>query len=94
MEEKKITVIINKDTIELLSDNPDIKKLVEIILKQDKDFDFKKIEIICSDEKFDKNNFKSILINSIEEFKTNIKLEEQNKKEQAEKIEQLKSELE
>lgn len=94
MEEKKITVIINKDTIELLSDNPDIKKLVEIILKQDKDFDFKKIEIICSDEKFDKDNFKSILINSIEEFKTNIKLEEQNKKEQAEKIEQLKSELE
>ena len=94
MEEKKIKVIINKDTIELLSDNPDIKKLVEIILKQDKDFDFKKIEIICSDEKFDKENFKSILINSIEEFKTNIKLEEQNKKEKAEKIEQLKSELE
>lgn len=94
MEEKKIKVIINKDTIELLSDNPDIKKLVEIILKQDKDFDFKKIEIICSDEKFDKENFKSILINSIEEFKINIKVEEQNKKEKAEKIEQLKSELE
>lgn len=94
MEEKKIKVIINKDTIELFSDNPDIKKLVEIILKQDKDFDFKKIEIICSDEKFDKENFKSILINSIEEFKINIKVEEQNKKEKAEKIEQLKSELE
>ena len=94
MEEKKIKVIINKDTIELLSDNPDIKKLVEIILKQDKDFDFKKIEIICSDEKFDKENFKSILINSIEEFKINIKVEEKKKKEKAEKIEQLKSELE
>ena len=94
MEEKKITVKMNKDTIELLSDNPDIKKLVEVILKQNKDFDFTKIEVTCSDEKFDKDNFKSILINSIEDFKDNIKIEEQDKKAKSEEISKLKKDVE
>ena len=60
MEEKKINIIINKEKIELESNNPDLKVLVDLILKQDDKFDFNTIEIKTNDDKFDKDSFKEI----------------------------------
>ena len=74
MEEKKIKVVINNETIELESNNPDLKALINLILKQKENFNFDTIEIKTDDDKFDKDSFKEILIESINEFKNKIKL--------------------
>ena len=74
MEEKKIKVVINSETIELESNNPDLKSLINLILRQEKNFNFDTIEIKTDDDKFDKYGFKEILIESINEFKNKIKL--------------------
>lgn len=73
MDEKKLHVIINKNDIELESNNPDLKKLVNTIIKQDDNFDFNSIEIKIDDDSFDKDSFKEILLESIQEFKENLK---------------------
>lgn len=94
MEEKKIKVVINSETIELESNNPDLKSLINLILSQEENFNFDTIEIKTDDDKFDKDSFKEILIESINEFKNKIKLLEIKKvadrkiiKEQVEKLE-------
>ena len=89
MEEKKINIIINKEKIELESNNPDLKVLVDLILKQDDKFDFNTIEIKTNDDKFDKDSFKEILVESINEFKNNIQLLEIKKNEDTKKIEEI-----
>ena len=75
MEEKKIIVTINETKVELQSNNPNIKNLVEKILAQDEKFDFNNIEIECSDENFDKSSFKKIIIDSVAEFKKQLIIE-------------------
>ena len=75
MEEKKIIVKINKTKVELQSNNPNIKNLVEKILVQDEKFDFNDIEIECSDDSFDKDSFKKIIVDSVFEFKKQLILE-------------------
>lgn len=77
MEEKKIIVKINKAKVELQSNNPNIKNLVEKILDQDEKFDFNNIEIECSDDSFDKDSFKKIIIDSIVEFKKQLIIEKE-----------------
>ena len=94
MEEKKIKVIINKKTIELESNNPDLKTLIDLILSQNDDYDFNNIEIKAEDEKFDKQGFKEILIESISEFKNKLELLEMKKKTDAQTIEKLIKEIE
>ena len=74
MEDKKIKVVINSETIELESNNPDLKSLINLILSQEENFNFDTIEIKTDDDKFDKDSFKEILIESINEFKNKIKL--------------------
>lgn len=88
MVEKKIKVVINKETVELESNNPDLKELVNLILKQDDNFNFDTIEIKTDDDKFDKTGFKEILIESINEFKKNIKLLEIKQNEDSKKLEE------
>ena len=58
MEEKKIKVVINSETIELESNNPDLKSLINLILSQEENFNFDTIEIKTDDDKFDKDSFK------------------------------------
>ena len=89
MDEKKIHVIINKTDVELESNNPDLKKLVNVIITQDENFDFNNIEIKIDDDNFDKNSFKEILLNSILEFKENLKRIDIKKKNLEQKINSL-----
>ena len=63
--------------------------LVDLILKQDDKFDFNTIEIKTNDDKFDKDSFKEILVESINEFKNNIQLLEIKKNEDTKKIEEI-----
>ena len=94
MEEKKIKVVINNETIELESNNPDLKALINLILKQEENFNFDTIEIKTDDDKFDKDSFKEILIESINEFKNKIKLLEIKKVADEKTIEELVEKLE
>lgn len=94
MEEKKIKVVINNETIELESNNPDLKALINLILKQKENFNFDTIEIKTDDDKFDKDSFKEILIESINEFKNKIKLLEIKKVADEKTIEELVEKLE
>lgn len=94
MEEKKIHVIINKNDIELESNNPNLKKLVNAIIEQDSDFDFNNIEIKIDDDSFDKESFKEILLNSIMEFKKNLKLIDLEKEEIEKNINTLEKSIE
>ena len=94
MEEKKIHVIINKNDIELESNNPNLKKLVNAIIEQDSDFDFNNIEIKIDDDSFDKESFKEILLNSIMEFKKNLKLIDLKKEEIEKNINTLEKSIE
>ena len=89
MEEKKIKVIINNEAIKLESNNPDLKSLIDQILKQDNNFDFNTIEIESDDDNFDKKSFKEILVESIEEFKNKIELLEIKKTDDTNKIEEM-----
>lgn len=89
MDEKKIHVIINKTDVELESNNPDLKNLVNVIISQDENFDFNNIEIKIDDDNFDKNSFKEILLNSILEFKENLKRIDIKKKNLEQKINSL-----
>lgn len=89
MEEKKIKVVINSVTIELESNNPDLKSLINLILRQEENFNFDTIEIKTDDDKFDKDSFKEILIESINEFKNKIKLLEIKKVADRKIIEEL-----
>lgn len=93
MEEKKIKVVINNETIELESNNPDLKSLINLILKQKENFNFDTIEIKTDDDKFDKDGFKEILIESINEFKNKIKLLEIKKEDDKKTIEELVQKL-
>lgn len=86
MEEKKITVIINKTKVELQSNNPNIKNLVEIILNQDDTFDYNSIRTECNDDNFDKESFNRILIDSITEFKKQLAIEDKDNNNRIEKI--------
>ena len=94
MEEKKIKVVINSETIELESNNPDLKSLINLILRQEKNFNFDTIEIKTDDDKFDKYGFKEILIESINEFKNKIKLLEIKKVADRKIIEEIIEKLE
>lgn len=87
MEEKKIIVTINKTKVELQSNNPNIKNLVEKILDQDEKFDFNTIEIACSDDNFDKDSFKKIIIDSVIDFKKQLIIENTINNEKNNKIE-------
>lgn len=89
MDGKKIHVIINKTDVELESNNPDLKNLVNVIISQDENFDFNNIEIKIDDDNFDKNSFKEILLNSILEFKENLKRIDIKKKNLEQKINSL-----
>lgn len=94
MEEKKIKVVINSETIELESSNPDLKSLINLILSQEENFNFDTIEIKTDDDKFDKDSFKEILIESINEFKNKIKLLEIKKVADRKIIKELVEKLE
>lgn len=94
MDEKKIHVIINKNDIELESNNPDLKKLVNAIIEQDSNFDFNDIEIKIDDDNFDKESFKEILLNSIKEFKEKLKIIDSNKEGTEKKINKLEESIE
>ena len=89
MDGKKIHVIINKTDVELESNNPDLKNLVNVIISQDENFDFNNIEIKIDDDNFDKNSFKEKLLNSILEFKENLKRIDIKKKNLEQKINSL-----
>lgn len=89
MDEKKLHVIINKTDIALESNNPDLKKLVNVIINQDEKFDFNSIEIKIDDDSFDKDSFKEILLNSIQEFKEGLKRIDIKKKNVEQKISSL-----
>lgn len=92
MDEKKLHVIINKTDVELESNNPDLKKLVNTIISQDENFDFNNIEIKIDDDNFDKDSFKEILLNSIQEFKENLKridIKEKNLEQKINSLEEL-----
>ena len=89
MDGKKIHVIINKTDVELESNNPDLKNLVNVIISQDENFDFNNIEIKIDNDNFDKNSFKEILLNSILEFKENLKRIDIKKKNLEQKINSL-----
>ena len=89
MDGKKIHVIINKTDVELESNNPDLKNLVNVIISQDENFDFNNIEIKIDDDNFDKNSFKEILLHSILEFKENLKRIDIKKKNLEQKINSL-----
>ena len=86
MEEKKIIVIINNTKVELQSNNPNIKNLVEKILIQDENFDFNTIEIECSDENFDKDSFKKIIVDSVTDFKKQLIIEDKDNSDKLKKI--------
>lgn len=94
MEEKKIIVTINEDKIELESNNPSLKKLVDAIIKQKEDYDFNEIIVEIDDENFDKESFKDILLKSIQEFKKNLILLQEQKDVTDKKIIQLESNTE
>lgn len=94
MEEKKIKVVINSETIELESNNSDLKSLINLILSQEENFNFDTIEIKTDDDKFDKDSFKEILIESINEFKNKIKLLEIKKVADRKIIKELVEKLE
>ena len=94
MDGKKIHVIINKTDVELESNNPDLKNLVNVIISQDENFDFNNIEIKIDDDNFDKNSFKEILLNSILEFKENLKRIDIKKKNLEQKINSLEEIIE
>lgn len=94
MEEKKIKVVINSETIKLESNNPDLKSLINLILSQEENFNFDTIEIKTDDDKFDKDSFKEILIESINEFKNKIKLLEIKKVADRKIIKELVEKLE
>ena len=94
MEEKKIKIIINNESVELESNNPDLKKLVDLIIKQDDNYDYKMIDIETKDEKFDKEGFKDILIQSIADFKKNVQLVESTSLENTKKLSELKNLIE
>lgn len=90
MEEKKIIIKINNTKVELQSNNPNIKNLVEIILVQDEAFDFNNIEIECLDDCFDKDSFKKIIVDSVIDFKKKLIIEEKDNNDKIEKIENKK----
>ena len=92
MEEKKIIVKINETNVELQSNNPNIKNLVEIILDQDDEYDFTTIKIECSDDNFDKDSFTKIIIDSITDFKKLLIIEDKNNNDKIVKIEKEKKE--
>ena len=94
MEEKKIIVKFDKATVELQSNNPNIKNLVEKILEQDEKFDFNNTEIECLDDSFDKNAFKTIIVDSIKEFKQQLIIEEKSNIDKLEKIKKEKQKIE
>lgn len=94
MEEKRIKVVINNEMIELESNNPDLKSLINLILKQEEKFNFDTIEVKTDDDKFDKESFKEILIESINEFKNKIKLLEIKKDADKKIIDELVQKLE
>ncbi len=94
MEEKRIKVVINNEMIELESNNPDLKSLINLILKQEENFNFDTIEVKTDDDKFDKESFKEILIESINEFKNKIKLLEIKKDADKKIIDELVQKLE
>lgn len=94
MEEKKIKVVINNEIVELESNNPDLKTLINLILKQEENFNFDTIEVKTDDDKFDKESFKEILIESINEFKNKIKLLEIKKDADKKIIDELVKKIE
>lgn len=93
MEEKIINVEINNHIIELKTNNPDLKSLINAIIEQDNNFDFNNIKIEVTDKNFDKENFKEILLKSIQEFKENIQIIDSKKIQIEEKIETLNKSL-
>ena len=93
MEEKIINVEINNHIIELKTNNPDLKSLINAIIEQDNNFDFNNIKIEVTDKNFDKENFKEILLNSIQEFKENIQIIDSKKIQIEEEIETLNKSL-
>ena len=94
MEEKKIIVKFDKATVELQSNNPNIKNLVEKILEQDEKFDFNNTEIECLDGNFDKDAFKAIIVDSIKDFKQQLIIEEKSNSNKLEKIKKEKQKIE
>ena len=93
MEEKINNVEINNHIIELKTNNPDLKSLINAIIEQDNNFDFNNIKIEVTDKNFDKENFKEILLKSIQEFKENIQIIDSKKIQIEEKIETLNKSL-
>ncbi len=93
MEEKIINVEINNHIIELKTNNPDLKSLINAIIEQDNNFDFNNIKIEVTDKNFDKENFKEILLKSIQEFKENIQIIDSKKIQIEEEIETLNKSL-
>ena len=93
MEEKIINVEINNHIIELKTNNPDLKSLINAIIEQDNNFDFNNIKIEVTDKNFDKENFKEILLKSIQEFKENIQIIDSKKIQTEEEIETLNKSL-
>ena len=77
---------MNDVEVNLQSNNPDIDNLVKTILKQDKKYDFKDMEVTCTDSDFDKESFKNILVTSINELNKMLQIEDCNFKN---KLEQL-----
>ena len=93
MEEKIINVEINNHIIELKTNNPDLKSLINAIIEQDNNFDFNNIKIEVTDKNFDKKNYKEILLKSIQEFKENIQIIDSKKIQIEEKIDTLNKSL-
>ena len=93
MEEKIINVEINNHIIELKTNNPDLKSLINAIIEQDNNFDFNNIKIEVTDKNFDKENSKEILLKSIQEFKENIQIIDSKKIQIEEEIETLNKSL-
>lgn len=91
--EDSIIVTINNQEVKLQSNNPNLSELIDNIIKQDDKYDFNEITIRCDNKDFDAENFKKIIVESIEKFKENLKIEEQDFNEKIEMLEVKKHEI-
>ncbi len=75
MAKFKIKVVLSKDvSVDLESDNPDIKKLVEKVVLNRKEIKPEKIKVECKEKDFDKDGFRRIVVDSINNLLTEIKI--------------------
>ena len=75
MAKFKIKVVLSKDvSVDLESDNPDIKKLVEKVVLNRKEIKPEKIKVECKEKDFDNEGFRKIVVDLIKELLNEIRI--------------------